>query len=268
MPSVGFAAELTRRLHDARLNPRAGLRRKRHRNGAHQHRFVAGLALVLGALILSLALPRFLASALMAMRDPVIQQMDAGEPVAEAELLGLAASRELALGWVEDREAHGERAMALAQLAFQPAPEDGAQRALLGSAVAALRAALAAAPADPRHWVQLGHLLVLLEGDLNRQAAEAVLFSIRVGAFQAPDLLRRRLFWALAHWTFYDEQERRQISEQIRLAWRAAPGEVADLALYAPEFLGPIASALEEVPAAEQQFLAALAFATPLSAAP
>jgi hypothetical protein len=229
---------------------------------------VAGLALVLGALILSLALPRLLASALMAMRDPVIQQIDAGAPVAQAELLGLSASRELALGWVEDREAYGERAMALAQLALQSAPEDGARRALLERAVAALRAGLAAAPADPRHWVQLAHLLVLLEGDLNRQAAAALLFSMQVGAYQAPDLIRRRLFWALAHWTFYDEQERRQIGEQIRLAWRAAPGEVADLALYNPEFQAPIESALEDVPEAEQQFLAAVAFATPLPAAP
>ena len=87
-------------------------------------------------------------------------------------------------------------------------------------------------------------------------------------AFQAPDLIRRRLFWALAHWSFYDDQERQQIADQIRLAWRAAPGEVADLALYGPELLGPIASALEEVPEARQQFLAALAFATPLSAGP
>jgi hypothetical protein len=176
--SGAVAAELTGRRHDARLHPRAGLGRKRQRSAARQHRLVAGLALVLGALILSLALPRLLASALMAMRDPVIQQIDAGAPVAQAELLGLAASRELALGWVEDREAYGERAMALAQLALQSAPEDGARRALLERAVAALRAGLAAAPADPRHWVQLAHLLVLLEGDLNRQAAAALLLDV------------------------------------------------------------------------------------------
>jgi hypothetical protein len=268
VPPSGVAAELTGRLHEAQPNPRGGLGRTRHRRTARQHHLVAALALVLGALILSLALPRLLASALMAMRDPVIQQMDAGEPIAAAELLGLAASRELALGWVEDREAHLERATALAQLALQPAPEDGAQKALLERAVAALRAGLAAAPADPRHWVQLAHLLVLLEGDLNRRAAAAALFSVRVGAFHAPDLMRRRLFWVLAHWTFYDEQERRQIAEQIRLAWRTAPGEVADLALNGPEFQAPVESALEDVPEAEQQFLAAVAFATPHSGGP
>jgi hypothetical protein len=45
-----------------------------------------------------------------------------------------------------------------------------------------------------------------------------------------------------------------------------APGELADLALRVPEFFAPIASALEKVPGAQEQFVAALAFATPLSA--
>ena len=52
--------------------------------------------------------------------------------------------------------------------------------------------------------MQLGYLLVLLDGEPNRAAAEALLFSIRTGPFQAPDFLRRRLFWSLAHWEFYD----------------------------------------------------------------
>jgi hypothetical protein len=104
---------------------------------------------------------------------------------------------------------------------------------------------------------------VLLEGDPNRETAEALLVSIRTGAFQAPDFLRRRLFWSLVHWTFYDEEERRQVGDQIRLAWRVAPGELADLALHVSEFFPPVASALEEVPGAREQFIAAVAFATP-----
>ena len=60
----GLRHRWTRRLHDARLDPQSDrIRRKRHRKWARQHRFVAGLALVLGALILSLALPRLVASA-------------------------------------------------------------------------------------------------------------------------------------------------------------------------------------------------------------
>jgi hypothetical protein len=188
-------------------------------------------------LILWLAAPRVLASLWLAARDPVLERMAAGEPVAGAELLGLIASRELALGWVADRETHDERATALAELAFRAASLGVAEEATLERAIAATRAGLALAPADPRDWMQLGYLLVLRHGDPNREAAEALLFSMRVGPFQAPDLIRRRLFWALAHWTFYDEQERRRIGEQIRLAWRAAPGALADLALYGPEFL-------------------------------
>jgi hypothetical protein len=226
----------------------------------------AGLALLLGALILWLALPRALASAWLALRDPVIQQMDAGEHVSEAELLGLIASRELALSWVEDRETRDELATALAELALRREQQSAANRTMLERAVGATRAGLAVAPADPRDWMQLGYLLVLLEGATNRQAAEALLVSIRTGAFQAPDFLRRRLFWCLAHWSFYDQAERRRIGEQIRLLWDVAPGGLADLALDAPDFYAPIAAALESDPVAREQFVAALAFATPPSA--
>ena len=238
-------------------------RKWRQRTTLHQRSLAAGLALLLGALILSLALPRVLASAWLALRDPVIRQMDAGERVPEAELLGLIASRELALSWVADRDAHDERGTALAELAFRGEPNSVVERTMLEGAVAATRAGLALAPADPKDWMQLGYLLVLLEGDPNRTAAQALLLSIRTGAFQAPDFLRRRLFWSLAHWPFYDEDERRQIDDQIRLVWRAAPGELADLALDVPDSFAPIASALAEVAGAREEFVGALAFATP-----
>ena len=189
------------------------------------------------------------------MRDPVVERTDEGEQVSDAELLSLIASRELALGWVEDRETHAERATALAKLAFQQAPESAAQTARLKQAVDALRAALALAPADPRGWMQLAYLLVLLEGDTSRKAAQALLVSIRTGAFLAPAFLNRRLFWSLAHWSFYDDEERRQIGDQIRLVWRITPGELTELAREIPDFFAPIASALEQE--AREQFLSA-----------
>ena len=113
------------------------------RSALYQRRLAAGLAILLGALILWLALPRVLASAWLTMRDPVIREMDAGEPVSDAELLGLIASRELALGWVEDRETHAERGIALAELAFRADPHGAAEQPRLERAVRALRAGLA-----------------------------------------------------------------------------------------------------------------------------
>ena len=246
------------------LGTQAHLDGKGRRGAAHQRRLVAGLALLLGVLILWLALPRVLASALLALRDPVIERMVAGERVSDAELLGLMASRELALSWVEDRDTNNERGTALTSLAL--AAERVPETAALERAIDAIRAGLAVAPADPRDWMQLGYLLVLLEGDINREAAAALLLSVRTGPFQAPGLLGRRLFWCLAHWTFYDEDGQRQIGAQIRLAWRVAPGALADLALHDPDFFAAIASALEEVPQARDQLIAAIAFATPLSA--
>ena len=204
---------------------------------------------------MSLALPRVVASALLAMRDPVVERTDEGEQVSDAELLSLIASRELALGWVEDRETHAERATALAKLAFQQAPESAAQTARLEQAADALRTALALAPADPRGWMQLAYLLVLLEGDTSRKAAQALLVSIRTGAFLAPAFLNRRLFWSLAHWSFYDDEERRQIGDQIRLVWRITPGELTELAREIPDFFAPITAALEQE--AREQFLSA-----------
>jgi hypothetical protein len=231
------------------------------RRALPERALTAGLTLLLGALLLWLAVPRLLASALLALRDPVIQQIDSGEDISDAELLGLIASRELALGWVEDRSTHDERATALARLAFHEAAPGAAQKVTLARAVRALQAGLAVAPGAPKDWMQLGYLLVLLEGDTNRRAAEALLVSLRTGAFQAPEFLQRRLFWALAHWNFYDQAERQQIDDQIRLIWRVAPGELADLALNVPDFFVPIAAALEKMPGAQGAFLAALAFA-------
>jgi hypothetical protein len=242
------------------------LDRKARRRAHRRRSLAAGLALLLGGLILWLAVPRVIASGLLALRDPVIQQMDAGEPVSEPELLGLIASRELALDWVDDRDTHDERGTALAELAARGESQSPAEMAALERAIGATRAGLALAPADPRDWMQLGYLLVLLEGDPHRASAEALLFSIRTGSFEAPDFLGRRLFWCLAHWTFYDDEERRQIGDQIRLVWRVAPGDLAELALHLPDFFAPIADALEKVPGAQEAFLAAVAFATPLSA--
>jgi hypothetical protein len=225
----------------------------------------AALALLLGALILWLAVPRLVAAALLALREPVIRQMDAAEPVPAADLFGLIASRELALGWVQARESHDERATALARLAFAEAPGSAAQRATLERAVDALRQGLALAPADPADWLQLAYLLVLLDGDTSREAARALLLSIRTGPYQAPDLLQRRLFWSLAHWQHYDPAERRQVGDQVRLAWQAIPGELAELALDLPEFVTPIVSALARDPAARDRFVAAIALASPLA---
>jgi hypothetical protein len=137
---------------------------------------------------------------------------------------------------------------------------------MLADAVEATRAGLALAPADPKDWMQLGYLLVLLEGDPNRSAAEALLMSMRTGPFQTPNFLRRRLFWSLAHLAFFDAAERQEVDEQIRLVWRVAPGALADLALDMPNSFAPIASALTQEPGARDRFLAAVAFATPVSA--
>lgn len=221
------------------------------------------MALVLGGLTLWLALPRIMASAVLAIRAPVIQKVDGGEPVAAAELLGLVASRELALGWVEDRETHDERATALARLAFDEEPRSAAQKAALERAAHGLRAGLAVAPGAPKDWMQLADLLVMIEGDANREAAQALLASIRTGPFQAPDLFRRRLFWSLAHLAFYDDGERREIDEQVRLAWQISPDELLDLAYLVPEFAAPIGAALDPIPGAREQFVTVLDFPPP-----
>jgi hypothetical protein len=246
--------------------PPLSLDRKWRRQARRRGGLGAGLAILLGGLILWLAVPRILASALLALRDPVVQQMGAGESVSQAELLGLIASRELAFGWVEDAASHQERGMGLTALAFREEPQSAARSAMLEGAVHATRAGLAVAPADPKDWMQLAYLLVLLEGDTSRAAAEALLMSMRTGAFAAPEFLNRRLFWSLAHWAFYDEEERGQVGDQVRLAWRVAPGALADLALDVPAFFAPIASSLENDPGAQERFVAALAFATPASA--
>ena len=110
--------------------------------------------------------------------------------------------------------------------------------------------------------MQLGYLLVLLDGEPNRPAAEACCSRSGPEPSQAPDFLRRRLFWSLAHWDLYDEEDRRQVDEQIRLAWRTAPGELADLTLDVLQFFARWPPPWKRF-RPRDRFVAALVFASP-----
>jgi hypothetical protein len=61
------------------------------------------------------------------------------------------------------------------------------------------------------------------------------------------------LFWALAHWSFYDDRERHQIDEQIRLLWRVDPDTLIELAQQAPMLAAPMAAALAAVDGAGER---------------
>jgi hypothetical protein len=212
----------------------------------------ACLAVLVGGTILALAVPRLGAAFWLGLRNYEAELINAGLPVSESELHGLIASRELALAWIEAREAHDDLAAALALLASMREPESAAERELLERAVQETRTGLALAPADPRGWLQLAYLTTMLDRR-SQQAVEALQFSILIGPYDSPEFLALRLDLALSHWALFDEAARRQLEEQVRLLWQEAPGEIALLALDEPDYFGPIASVLEGLAGAQQR---------------
>lgn len=217
----------------------------------------AGLAVLVGALILALAAPRLGAAVWLRLRDREAELVHVGLPVPERDLHGLIASRELALGWVAARGPHADIAAALALLSASEEPESGAERELLGRAADEVRTGLALAPADSRGWLRLAFLTTVLDGR-NERAAKALQVSIQTGPYDTPEFLALRLDLALHHWSLFDEAGRRRIEEQIRLAWAEVPGELAELALDEPDYHAIIMSALEDRPEAQRRLTAVM----------
>ena len=207
----------------------------------------ACLALAVGAAILAVAVPRLGAAVWLTLRDPVVAAIQSGAPVSTAELRGLVASRELALEWVDHGRAHAEMAAALTSLAAREAPGSAAARELLERAVAALAAALARAPADPRGWLRLAVLENALDGPTVR-AARALQLSVQTGRHDTPEFLALRLGLALRHWPLFEPAERRRMEEQIRALWREAPGTLVRLVVDGWHYAAIVRAALAELP--------------------
>lgn len=125
----------------------------------------------------------------------------------------------------------------------------------LAEAIADFSSGLARAPANPFGWIALGD--ARMEAGDRRGAAKALRASILFGAYELP-LSVPRAELGLALWPQLDGDEREEVAQQIRLAWRFYPQELVAVAKRSGAAF-PAAIALAREPAQLSAFLRALA---------
>jgi hypothetical protein len=115
----------------------------------------------------------------------------------------------------------------------------------------ALRAGLAAAPADPRGWYELARLEHTASG-ATPTMAKALRLSVLTGP-REPDLVLPRLELALPELAVFEGDDRALVREQIRLAWAEFPRGLALLANQR-SLAAPIHEAIDRIPGAAEAF--------------
>jgi hypothetical protein len=231
--------------------------RRAARTVSRRARARAGFALALGGAILLLAVPRVVAAFWLWLRAPTMDLVIYQEPVSAADLYGLIASRELALGWVDASASRSEQAAALTVLASLEEPESARERELLERALGATEASLARGPADPRGWTRLAYLRTLLAAAPDPAAARALALSLRTGRYDRPDFLARRLHLILLHWPVMPAAAQSRVGDQIRLIWQEEPEELVGLALE-PGLTDRLLAVLADAPAIRSPLLDAM----------
>jgi len=189
-------------------------------------RRLALVMMALGAALVALAWPQFMAALARTSGDTVIAGIGHGHvPDGQALNRGLA-SRSTATNWWPLPRDLGD--LALLQIvqarAMDPALQGGQRRLMLDRAVATARDALARGPADPILWMRLAEAGFLRDG-LAPQVAAPLMQSMRLGPTRQA-LILPRLELGFILYGQLSEPQRAQLAEQIRLA-----------ALWQPEWL-------------------------------
>ena len=199
------------------------------RGGGQWGRYATALvAVVGGAVLLTLAVPRAIAAFAMLPGDPVLEAIQRGEETRESDVESLASSREAALAWIESGRMWTDLGLAQVRLVKTAGlwNEEGGR--LLEQSASSLRRGLALAPANPFAWARLGYV-ELIRGGPSTAAAEALKMSMLTGAYE-PHLMFSRLNLCLTAWRQFDEEGRRLVAEQIRFAWNRSRRTLVKLA--------------------------------------
>ena len=103
------------------------------------------LAIVAGSVLIALAAPRVVSAVIQLPADRTTRLIESGQPVDDAALARLAATRRGAIEWTRDGRQWAE--LGLAQLK-QAEHDPAAREKLLGHAAMALRRSVALSPVD------------------------------------------------------------------------------------------------------------------------
>lgn len=183
------------------------------------------MAIVLGALLLGLGLPRLIASVMTLDARAVLGSVRSGEAVTPGELAAAATDIADAARWSRDGELESGRGFLLMVLADR-VPPGAEQDRLYADAETAIAGALAVAPGQPTPWM---HLAWLRERRGDAAGAGAALRLSMLSGAVVPELMTFRLELGLRLLPAMDTETIGLVNRQIRLTWVIAPEFVAAL---------------------------------------
>jgi len=211
------------------------------------------LAAAVAAVLLILAAPRVAGYARLAPFDATLAALSRYPKPGPAEVERAMQSRRAAVGRRDAGQVQAELAALDLALARASAYRGREGLALLDRAVTEARAAVAASPARPFAWTALVHAMIARGGDsplgpLYRMAVRT--------APEDPELVLQRVELGLLARPRLDGEGKAALDEQIRVAARGAPKELAQVTRrhFA---LGPVRAALSPDPALRTRFDAA-----------
>lgn len=201
----------------------------KHGGRALQRRLVA-LPVALAALVLLLpSVPRTIGVLVSARSEPVLRALQDQRPASVDDLQTLAGGLQEGRAWLGDGRLRTDLGLAYLLLAEKLPPNSPDSTAMLHRAIEALRDGLSRAPANPYAWARLAYAEALANG-WTPQAVTALRLALITAPYE-PRLLWSRLRMAFLAWPEMSGEDRQLVFQQIRLAWRADPRELAKLAV-------------------------------------
>ncbi len=191
---------------------------------------VAGLTVLVGAILLYLGVPPTIDAIWMHSGDRTLRAIQAQETVSNERAEDLIEALDRSLFLVESGRKWTD--LGLAQL-LRSARTTGhtESRELLVQARASLREGSALGPANGFAWTRLAYTETLISGP-SVEVARILEMAILTTPFH-PRLLFIRLQLCFLAWPYFDQEDRALVLQQVRHAWREAPGKLVDLAVAA-----------------------------------
>lgn len=208
------------------------------------------LCLVLGLMLVWLAVPRTIAAALRAPHDATVRALGDYRPPGLAAILEAVEAHRAALTWRDSAVARSQLATLILALERTAGATSREGEALAGRAARNWRRSLAMAPGQRYGWTSLIQAQAVANdgADFHRPFAMA-LATGRVD----PVLVPARIEVALALWPTLDDATRTAMRDQIALAARHIPADLATIARRRFA-LKQVRDALAEQPALRQRF--------------
>lgn len=184
---------------------------------------------LIGALVFAFGLLQFAAAIVAAPADPIIAALDDHQPVSDAALERLVASRRAANGWARSPQFYRDIGRAARILAQRAGDDRARAESAFTLAAQATENGLRLAPVDPISWLRLAAIRLTVDGDLH-----AALAALRAAARSGPyDPVRTeaRVRITLRLWPVLDRSDRMLFQQQFQHLWNDDSDALTRLAL-------------------------------------